>query len=110
MWPDKGAIKQGKLQKPSSFTLLQDKGEEMGNETPDDESPPGRMKAAAEKHQQKEKTDKTLSMTVFSSLFFCSLLFIELKPIIVWPLSLILVLIGRQWLQSNVLAEEDTSF
>lgn len=80
----------------------------MGNETPGDESPPGRLKAVAEKHQQKEKTDKTQSVsslrnsaTIFSSPYcikaYCCLV------------SLILALISRQWVQSKVVAEEDKS-
>ena len=58
-WPDKGSVKQRKLQELSSFTVLEDAEQEMRNETPGDEAPPGRLKAVAEKHQQKEKTDKT---------------------------------------------------
>ncbi len=52
--PDKVALKQRK--EPSSFMLLDDQEEEMGNETPGGESPQGRMKAKARKHQRKKMT------------------------------------------------------
>lgn len=105
------------------FRWRVDEEVEMANKTPGGGFPLGREEAVSEKTPTKKRgqvrqwvsslyNSKTIKHRLHKDeilLLFSSLLFIVLMPVLVWSPLLILVLIGRQWLQSNVVVEEDKS-